>query len=70
MRQSAFGVWVEFKNSSAVANTCTSKPADLISLLNDLRIEISSSITVIVGIEALPIDSSLGSENNYTLVVD
>jgi hypothetical protein len=70
MRQSALRGWAEFKNSSAEANTSTSRPADLISLSSDLRIEISSSTIVIMGI-GLPLGYQLwGRKNYYTLVVD
>jgi len=45
MRQSPLRAWSEFKNSSAEANTFTSKRADLISRSSDRRTEISSSTT-------------------------
>jgi len=67
-RQSALRGWAEFKNSSAEANTSTSKPADLISLSSDLRIEISSSTTEIIGIG--PWIPATGEKSYYTLVVD
>src|SRR5262245_16012014 len=55
MRHSALRVWSEFKNSSAEANTLTSRLTDLISRSSDLRTEISSSITEIRGAISPPL---------------
>ena len=67
MSQSALPGCTAFKNSSAEAKTLTSRPADLISLSSDLRIEISSSTTAIRGaIEALPLHSTGGEAKTTT----
>src|SRR5271166_1862524 len=50
MRQSALRGFSEFKNSSADANTATSRRTDLISLSSDFRTEISSSTTEMRGV--------------------
>jgi hypothetical protein len=41
--------WTEFKNSSAEADTLTSRPAELIRPSSDSRTEISSSTTATSG---------------------
>jgi len=71
MRQSVLLGSVELRNSSAEANTRTSSPTDLISLSSDLRIEISSSTTVIRGTFSLSLFfiSARAGEIYCTLVV-
>src|SRR5262245_36440529 len=55
MRHSALRGWSEFKNSSAEANTLTSRLTDLISRSNDLRTGISSLIYEITSAISSPL---------------